>query len=304
MRTTSSITSILKPLEDAIRLRLLAAITGKTAVSDLDRELFTLPARLGGLNVPNPSSISATEFSASKKITKPLVDLIYHQTQQYTFDTCDQQHRLKALTRKEKRDAQSVAAERLHSQLTPTLQKSIKVTKEKGASSWLAVLPIEKHGFYLHWSAFCDTLCLSYGWQPSLYPHPVCAVTLFPFGSRLELPHGRFPNNSSQRNSWPHSQPSFRSMPWRLCGTSPEPLSGESLTYSTANREDSARLDIRACGFWGLPQQQALLMCESTTLARLPTVAFNWQLASYRRNEKVKAASVWFGKLSVAHLLH
>ena len=29
-----------------------------------------------------------------------------------------------------------------------------------------------------------------------------------------------------------------------------QPLTGEHLSLATANREDSARLDVRACGFW------------------------------------------------------
>ena len=36
-----------------------------------------------------------------------------------------------------------------------------------------------------------------------------------------------------------------------------QPLTGEHLSLATANREDSARLDVRACGFWGLQQQSA-----------------------------------------------
>ena len=35
-----------------------------------------------------------------------------------------------------------------------------------------------------------------------------------------------------------------------------QPLSEEPLSYLTTNQDDSARLDIRANGFWGLPQQQ------------------------------------------------
>ena len=38
-----------------------------------------------------------------------------------------------------------------------------------------------------------------------------------------------------------------------------QPLTGEQLSYATAYREDSARLDVRAGGFWGLSQQSALL---------------------------------------------
>ena len=36
-----------------------------------------------------------------------------------------------------------------------------------------------------------------------------------------------------------------------------QPLSGESLAYSTANTDDEARLDISAPGFWGARHQRA-----------------------------------------------
>ena len=36
-----------------------------------------------------------------------------------------------------------------------------------------------------------------------------------------------------------------------------QPLSGETLTYVTANVEDGARLDISAAGFWGSQHQKA-----------------------------------------------
>ena len=41
---------------------------------------------------------------------------------------------------------------------------------KKGASSWLSVLPIEEHNFYLHKSSFRDALCLRYGWEPTGLP--------------------------------------------------------------------------------------------------------------------------------------
>ena len=41
-RTTPKVSDILKPLEDAIRLCLLPSITGKSSISNLDREIFTL----------------------------------------------------------------------------------------------------------------------------------------------------------------------------------------------------------------------------------------------------------------------
>ena len=42
-----------------------------------------------------------------------------------------------------------------------------------------------------------------------------------------------------------------------------QPLSGETLTYATANVEDGACLDISAAGFWGSQHQKAFLMLRS-----------------------------------------
>ena len=62
--------------------------------------------------------------------------------------------------------------------------------------------------------------------------------------------------------------PSFRS----ICIIHPEPplqpLSGETLTYATANVEGGTRLDISAAGFWGSQHQKAFLMLRS--LIRMP----------------------------------
>ena len=39
-------------------------------------------------------------------------------------------------------------------------------SSSSGASTWLSVLPLIKHDFLLHKSAFRDALCLRYGWLP------------------------------------------------------------------------------------------------------------------------------------------
>jgi len=46
---------------------------------DLERNLFVLPARLGGLGISNPVHLSSSEFHASVKITLPLQSLILSQ---------------------------------------------------------------------------------------------------------------------------------------------------------------------------------------------------------------------------------
>ena len=62
------------------------------------------------------------------------------------------------------------AAIQLKASLSSPLQKAMELAMEKGASSWLTVLPLEEHHFALHKQAFRDALALRYGWIPSQVP--------------------------------------------------------------------------------------------------------------------------------------
>ena len=44
-------------------------------------------------------------------------------------------------------------------------KKRMEVASEKGASTWLTVLPLKFHGFALHKGAFHAALWLQYGWR-------------------------------------------------------------------------------------------------------------------------------------------
>ena len=131
------------------------------------------------------------------------------------------------------------------------------MAKEKGTSSWLIALPIEKLGFSLHKSAFRDALCLRYGWQPSILPTTCVCGHPISIDHALNCHMGGFPTIC--RNEIRDLAATLMSEICHDDCTEPplQPLSGESLSFSTANREDSARLDVRARGFWGLPQQDA-----------------------------------------------
>ena len=113
MRTIPNIADMLKPLEDAIRLKLIPAITGKSGINDLTRDLFALPVRLGGLNILNPSTMSSKEYDASVKVTAVLVEVICQQSGHPDNSTVAQQICSKSVVRKEKREAQSTEARRL-----------------------------------------------------------------------------------------------------------------------------------------------------------------------------------------------
>ena len=78
-RTIPNISHLLQPLEDIIRSNLIPALTGRAPSNDLERNLFALPSRLGGICLVNPTKLSESEYPASKLVTKPLCDLIFEQ---------------------------------------------------------------------------------------------------------------------------------------------------------------------------------------------------------------------------------
>ena len=85
-RWVSNIGHRLQRLEELLRTKFIPSLTGRAAPSDLEREQLALPARLGGLGLLNPSHLSTTEYSASMKITQPLVDHIIKQDETYGYE--------------------------------------------------------------------------------------------------------------------------------------------------------------------------------------------------------------------------
>ena len=53
LRTLPKISELLQPLESAILKEFIPAIAGKS-ISDLERDLFSLPVRIGGLGLCDP----------------------------------------------------------------------------------------------------------------------------------------------------------------------------------------------------------------------------------------------------------
>ena len=73
------------------------------------------------------------------------------------------QRKAKSEARTIRREQEAQSASELMGKLPTNLQRALKVSSEKGASSWLSTLPIAEHGFALHKGAFRDALCLRYG---------------------------------------------------------------------------------------------------------------------------------------------
>ena len=61
LRTIPKIEHPLAPLEDAMPTAFIPALTGLDAPGDLERDLFAMPVRYGGLGLVNPISIAEIE---------------------------------------------------------------------------------------------------------------------------------------------------------------------------------------------------------------------------------------------------
>ena len=205
-----------------------------------------LPARTGGIGIRNPVSETTAQHKASLNITRPLVELILNQSKTLPPETVLKQREQNLEVRASNRQAQETATSHTIPILLTTLKKAVEMSREKGASSWLTVLPVEEHGFTLHKRDFRDTFFLRYGWPPPLTPSHCVCNKMFTLEHTLSCPHGGFPSirHNEIRNITAH----LMSEVCHNMGIEPtlQPLSGETMSYQTANSTDGARLDVKA----------------------------------------------------------
>ena len=122
----------------------------------------------------------------------------------------------------------------------------------RGSSNWLSTLPIAEHGFALHKGAFRDVLCLRYSWHPSNFPLQCTCSKRFSVEHALSC---GFP--SICHNELRDITAELMSKVCRNVSTEPslQPITDEHLIHRTANKEDSALLDVAVDNFWGNDRQ-------------------------------------------------
>ena len=107
--------------------------------------MLALPAQLGGLGLLNPLASAPEQQAASQQISTPLVNRIINQD--HRLDDCHAvQQSIKIRIQHNKHQKQKEDAENLQHILPPTLQRSMELSREKGASTWITTLPIDEHG--------------------------------------------------------------------------------------------------------------------------------------------------------------
>ena len=152
-RTTANISELLQLIEETIRHKVIPAIVGKSNINDIERKIFAVPARLGGLGIDNLPETADQLHATSRAISQPLKDAIRNGDANRELAKAKQDEVRKLMKEKNRSQKVRMAAE-ICEQLPSTMKKAAELAQEKGASAWLTVLPIQEHGFALHKSAF------------------------------------------------------------------------------------------------------------------------------------------------------
>ncbi|CAH3148544.1 unnamed protein product [Porites evermanni] len=153
MRTLPDIENLLQPLERAISDVLIPSLIGRNC-SEEERDLVALPVRMEGLWLINPSDSEDAEYSASIRVSAPLVSKIEGQSHE-TPEEAEVQ-RLVYATRKEKDDGLKEELEEVKAMLPDTTQRAVDLVCEKGTSKDM--------DFDLNKQEFRDGVRLRYDW--------------------------------------------------------------------------------------------------------------------------------------------
>ena len=128
--------------------------------------LLALSACLGDIGIINPMTTKARQPDASMKLCQPLVK----DQGGDALPTKQLQGGIKRSIRQRGTSEQKSTAEEVIIALQPMERQCATAAQEKGASSWLATLPVKRHRFALNEGEFWDAIALSYGWPHRMTP--------------------------------------------------------------------------------------------------------------------------------------
>ena len=299
-RTIPATGPLFEPIEDAVRLQLIPALTGRCPPGDQTRAVLSLPCRLGGLGLINPTHLE-DQFRQSSIINQPLVDKILRQESNNGGVRVAMQL-LKSEVRKESTQLANEQMAALLQQLDPDIQYAVNLASEKGASSWLTSKPLAVFGFKLHKGAFRDSLCLQYGWTPDHLPTTCACRKSFTTTHALSCSLGGYPSlrHNEIREITAHL---LREVAHDVA-VEPhlQPLSGEHFPLRSTITDDNARLDIAVSGLYGGRFERTFLdvrvfnpFAPSNQKSSIPAV--------YRKHEQEKRRSYERRVVEVEHEL-
>ena len=158
-----------EPLQTTIHQLFTPSLLGREVLGD-EHTLFSLPAKLGGLAICDPTSTGSSAYTTSRAATEVLQTAI--KTGDAVCMADHEQHCSSVLrdarahrTQREKTLLSSLLAEMPHDK-----RRTLKRITDGEASGWLTVLPLASEGFDLSGMQFRDQLALRYNHTPASFP--------------------------------------------------------------------------------------------------------------------------------------
>ena len=249
MRTIPDIEHMLVPLEEALSTILIPALLGRD-ISQLEREIIELPIRCGGLGIYNPVKSCKREYTSSKAVTQPLADLITNQEKDLECLDRSEVERIKIRLKAEKEDQYKNQFSELCKKIDPRTRRHIEQAKEKGASSWLNVLPLNTHGYILNKQDFRDSIKMRYGWYIEGMPTHCPCGKKNDVNHALDCKHGGYP--IMRHNAIRDTEANFmRAAKCKNVQLEPKLLTVDARKFNRrTNTKPDARLDISAVGVY------------------------------------------------------
>ena len=293
MRTIPDISSLLQPLDDAVD-DFIKVLFNNYDFNTTERNLWSLPVRMGGMGLMIPSKIADAQYSNSRKINEQLTAKV--RNQQTIFED------IEPGVRKAKAEVKKLKETRnneLPAEITAEMGSSekaiaLEAIQEKGASSWLNTLPIKSQGYAMDKQSFRDAISTRYGIPLSKLPsHCVCGNP-FSVDHALTCKKGGFV--SSRHNEVRRITADLLK---EVCNdVEEEPLlqevTGERFKAKTAKIEKDARRPPPTTGI--LKVRQSSTKFDEFDKVRQSSTKFD-EFDKIRPNDKVRQSSTKFDKV-------
>ena len=219
--------------------RVIPIIAGKEVIQE-ERELFSLPLRMGGLNIALPQDLHEN-LEQSNELSRPLAS--FNNIQQCEVERTKISVRQKADNQRDLISKKS----RIENNL-PEMKYTIQLASEKGALSWLNALPWSKHGFDLTKTEFRDGIALRYTWEAKNTPAICTCGKEFSLTHALHCAKGGYTHLRHNENRDVFAN--LMNVVFHDVQIEPklQSLDGEIFSSNSTTTDDDARLDIKANG--------------------------------------------------------
>ena len=201
---------------------------------------------MGGMGLTNPSQVAASEYVTSVNISGPLAQQIKSQVHKPLDE--NEMHAVQREMCPVKNQCLKEKLDEVKCSVSGKTLRAVDLTTQKGASSWLTVLPIRDMNFDLNKNEFRDAGKLRYDWEVDMPSVCVC-------GDRFNVDHAMICKRGGfviqRHNELRDLEAEMLRMVCNGVETEPvlQDITGEELNRG-ANTAPDARLDIVARGFW------------------------------------------------------